>query len=240
MEEKTDNKLSGGKVAIIGAAITAIAGIITTVVSISGPIIDKQIAIQTTQTREAFLVEATRIAGVSALVTETPAPFTPTAAATEPVQAQAEQTLPPATPTLTPAPVVADTQPPATATQPQPTSTPAETYLKVGEDWDVGNGLTVRLTDIEFPSANEVHLQFAFINTSEKVMKVTVDHNRDVTLTDDKGNIYQWASEFTWEVKSQPKTTRKDEVKKRGDVSLASYFIVKLELQGIGSAQWKE
>ena len=242
METKIDSKLSGSTVAIIGAIITAIAGIITTIVTISAPIIDKRLAIEATQTKEAFVIETTRVAGIAIQPEVTPTPVTLAMVTDDSSQAeqsilsatqgtaptQTKQPIPTAAPAFTPTPAIAEN------------SAPSETMLKVGENWDVGNGIIVQLTDMEYPSANEVHIKFAFTNTSKRVIKVTLAHNRDVKLTDDKANVYKWASEFTWEVNIQPGTTRKDEVKRRGDVSLAKYFIVKLELPGIGSAQWKE
>ncbi len=231
MENKVDNKGTGGRIAIVGAVITAIAGIITTVVSISGPIVDKKLMIEATQTREAFIVEMTRVADVASQMTDTPIPVMPTARSIGPTQA--EQPNLAAIPTFTPVLMGAEAQP-------QASQTPSETMLKVGDSWDVGNGLTVQLTDLEFPAGNQIKIHFAFTNTSEKVMIVSINHTRDVTLTDDKGNVYTWSTDFTWEVTSQPGTTRKDTVVKSGDVSLASYFIVKLELPGIGSMQWRE
>lgn len=237
MENKTDKQgNTGGRVAIIGAIITAIAGIITTIVSISGPIVDKRLAIQTTQTREAFLIEATRVAGVAIQKVDTPTPMVPTVEVVEPAQTQqptqAEQPALPPDPTATPAPVNAQAQP-------DPTSTPSETMLKVGESWVVGNGLTVTLTDIQFPAGNQVKIHFTFENTSKKTMNISVNHTKDVTLTDDKGNVYKWSMDFTWEITSYPGTTRGDTIVKSGDVSRASYFIVKLDLPGIGSMKWR-
>ncbi len=240
-----ENKGTGGKVAIVGAIITAIAGIVTTIVTISAPIVNRRLEIQTTQTREAFVVEATRVAGAAIQITSTPLPVDPASAdssgsaVNEP--AQAEKPVLPAAPT-SPA-SSASTPAPATVGNGAKAQTPGNpasaAMLKVGDTWTAENGITVQLTDIEVPAGNEVHLHFAFTNPTNKVMNIKLDHNRNITLVDDKGNQYKWATDFTWEVTIYPNTTRKDEVKKRGDVSLAKYFIVKLDLPGMGSVQWK-
>lgn len=232
MENKGDiNKGTGGRIALVGAIITAIAGIVTTLVSISGPILDRKLAIETTQTREAFILEATRGAGAATPTRVTPTPLAPASMNGDPTQTDSPNL--PADPTFTPVPFSAEAQP--TASPPA-----AEAMLKVGDNWVVGNGLTVQLTNIEFLAGNQIKIHFAFINTSKKVMNIAVNHTRDVTLSDDKGNVYTWSTDFTWEITSDPGTTRKDTVVKSGDVSRASYFIVKLELPGIGSMQWKD
>ncbi len=214
----------GGKVAIIGVIVTALAGIITAVITISGPLLDKRIAIQATQTREAVLASPPRVV-VVAMDTPSPAPAivdsSPTAAPAV--------TLPPQSP--------AGQQ--AGNGQSKASSTPAGTLLRVGESATAPNGISVTLTKVEFPAGNEVHLHFTFTNPSAKVMNISLDHNRDVTLTDDKGNVYTWATAFTWAVSISPGTSRNDEVKRRGDVSRAGYFIVKLNIPGLLSAQWK-
>lgn len=240
MENKVDSKGNGGKIAIVGAIITAIAGIITTIVSVSAPLVDKRLAIQTTQTREAFLVAAASVGGAAIQRNDTPSPVFPTAEVID--SAQTEM------PTLTLAPTI--TLAPASAggsstggsqvvtIQPQASDTPSETFLRVGESW-TGNGLSIQLKEVEFPAGDEVHLHFAFTNQTKKVINISMDHNRDISLTDDKGKVYNWATAFSWDVSIYPGTTRNDEVKRRGDVSRASYFIIKLEIPGLVSAQWK-
>lgn len=232
MENKVDKQVNSGKVAIIGAVITAIAGIITTIVSISGPIVDKRLAIQTTQTHEAFIVESTRFAGIAIQKVNTPVPDIPTAVVIDPTQTQIPML--PATPTSTLA-----LAPVSTEEQTQTPNTPTETMLNVGDSWVVGNGLTVTLTDIQFPAGNQIKIHFAFKNTSKKVMNISVNHTNDVTLTDDKGNVYKWSTDFTWAIESYPGTTRGDTIVKSGDVSRANYFIVKLDLPEIGSMTWR-
>ncbi len=236
------NSGGGGKVAIIGAIITAIAGIITAFVTISGPLLDKKMAISATQTREAVIVAATSVDGAAIQLTATPTPGVPAASFVEP----SRTVLPPLTtaPTFTLVPVNAGGSSPSGSQggngQPIASATPTETMLRVGESWKASNGISVQLTKIEFPAGNEVHLHFTFTNTSVKTMNLSLDHNRDVTLVDDKGNIYTWATAFTWHITIFPGTSRNDEVKRRGDVSRASYFIVKLDIPGMGSAQWKQ
>lgn len=233
-----ENKGTGGKVAILGAIITAIAGIITTIVTISAPLIDKNMAIQATQTREAFLTGATRVAGAA-----NQRGITPTLAVPSTVGVEPSQTALPAggtMPIVTILPAGNDAAGNAAAVGlPSASATPAGTLLRVGDTKTSSNGISVQLTQIEFPAPNEIHLHFTFTNSSSKVMKLVLEHNRDVSLTDDQGNVYNWASTFTWEVSIYPGTSRNDEVKRRGDVSRASYFIVKLDMPGIISAQWR-
>lgn len=228
MENKADNKVNGGKVAIIGAIITAVAGIVTSIVSISGPLMDKQLAIQTTQTREA-VVAAMQISALTAKQTETPMPGNPPA----PVEDQAQ-----ATETQDAAAITASHAKNGSQSKAASEATP-DVMLKVGEDV-TSNGITVKLTQVEFPSANEVHLHFTFTNTTKKVVAIKLNHNRDVTLTDDKGTVYSWASDFDWEVSIYPGTSRNDEIKRRGDVSKANYFVIKLTVPDLLSAQWKD
>lgn len=233
-----ENKGTGGKVAILGAIITAIAGIITTVVTISAPLIDKGIAIQATQTREAYLAGANKVAGAAIQGSVTPTLAVPYTATVEP-----SQTAQPAG-DAKPIVVITLARNDAAHAQggnglPSANTTPSETLLRVGDTKTSSKGISVQLTQIEFPAPNEIHLHFTFTNKSAKVMKIALDHNRDVSLTDDLGNAYSWATTFNWEVSIYPGTSRNDEVKRRGDVSQASYFIVKLDIPGIISAQWR-
>ncbi len=225
---------NGGRVAIIGVIITAIAGIITAVITISGPLMDKRLAIQATQTREAVLASPPKVVVVE--MGNTPTPAVPASAVVEPTQTSQ--------PALTAAPAFTLASanaggPQGGNGQPQASSTPAGTLLRVGESVTSSNGISVTLTKIEVPSGSEVHLHFTFTNNSTKVMNISLDHNRNVTLTDDKGNVYTWATAFTWAISIYPGTSRNDEVKRRGDVSRASNFIVKLDIPGMISAQWK-
>lgn len=221
MENKTDSKPNGAKVALIGAAITALAGIITSIVTMTGPIIDRQMAIQTTQTREA-VVAGMQIQGAKPKQTDTPMPVNLATPAGVPTQ------------TETPAATLAVDS----GSDAQPQATDDAALLKVGES--VSNkGMTVTLTQVEYPAWNEAHLHFTFTNTTNKVIKVSVNHNRDVTMTSDNGTVYSWASDFSWEVSILPGTSRNDEIKRRGDISKANYFIIKLDVPGLVSAQWK-
>jgi hypothetical protein len=235
------NAGNGGKIAIVGAIITAIAGIITAIVSISGPLIDKRMAIQATQTREAVLASNTKVSAptVSApTVNGTPSGAAimngaATSGAAAPMRDTPAPEIPPAA-TVTLAPLSTEVG----SAGSQASNTPAGTLLRVGESW-TSSGLSVQLKEIEFPAANEVHLHFTFTNQSKKVIPISLDHNRNVTLTDDQGTVYKWLTAFTWEVSIGPGTSRSDEVKRRGDVSRAGYFIVRLDIPGIGSAQWR-
>lgn len=229
MENKAASSITGGKVAIVGAIITAVAGIITTIVTIGAPIVDKRLAIEATQTREAFVIQATSGAGAAV---QNDGAATPQPVSTE------QQTLPATATQVSAAANVSAAAGAAAAAAATPTQ--ADTMLKVGEKWVVGNGLTVQLTDIEFPTGNEIHLHYTFFNTSDRVINVKLNHNRDVTVTDDKGNVYKWATDFTWEVSIAPGTDRKDEIKLRGNTNKASYFIIKLDLPEMGSATWKK
>lgn len=235
MENKAENKGNGAKIAIAGALITAVAGIITTIVSISGPLLDKRMAIQTTQTREAALLAAS-VGGAAAQLSHTPTAALPTAEVV--VATRAENAALTAVPTEPLAPLPTKNASAATA-QPQVGVTPAGTLLRVGESYTSKSGIAVKLTQVEFPAGNEVHLHFTFTNQSPKVMNLALDHNNNVTLTDDLGGVFTWASDFTWAVTIYPGTSRNDEVKRRGDVSQSSYFIIKLDMPGLLSAQWK-
>lgn len=239
-----------GKNTITAAIIAGIFAVIAAIIGVIGISLNTRTEISATQTAEALRETKTAVAAaMQAGPKETPRPV-----------AEAPKTEPTPLPTYTPYPTY--TQPPSgggqaapqeptatTAAKPpvtepeqpivqQPTDTPPGTVLQVGETW-ISNGLYVQLKDIEFLFGDEADLQFYFTNQTSRTINLSINHDMHVTMRDDKGNLYTWASPYQKDASINPGQTWFDEVYKGGKISQAGYFIIELNIPGVIQATWK-
>lgn len=240
-----------GKSAITAAIIGGIFAVIAAIITVIGISMNLKTEISATQTAEA--VRETKMAVVGEMKvqsTDTPRPaaeapkteptplptYTPYPTYTQPPSGGGQVAPPEPTATTAAKPPV--TEPEQPIVQQQPTDTPPGTVLQVGETW-ISNGLYVQLKDIEFLFGDEADLQFYFTNQTNRTINLSINHDVHVTMRDDKGNLYTWASPYQKEASINPGQTWFDEVYKGGKISQAGYFIIELNIPGVIQATWK-
>ena len=166
------------KTPVVVAIITAIGGIIAALVG--GYFVMQNTVLQ--KTLDLTMTAYAREQNASSNVTDTPYP---------------NSTMPPIDiqpPSDTPQPIVV----PIDTLEPQNVSidTDLNSVLSVGETWTT-NGLSVQLPSISFRFSDEMNINFIFINNTGKTLFFNFNESTQVTLKDDKGNIYIFGIIFT-------------------------------------------
>lgn len=209
------------KTSVVVAVITAIGGIIAAL--IGGYFLMQNTVLQKTLdlTMTAYVNEE----NASQNSTDTPYP-TPT---TPPTDVQQP-------PSGTPQPIVIPTD--TSVPQNISVDTDPNSTLSVGETWTT-NGLSVQLPSINFRFSNEMDINFIFINNTGKTLFFNFNENTQVTLKDDKGNIYTWNNIYEQDIVLENGDTYSEQVYKGGNFSGAQYFIIELNIPGIITAKWR-
>ncbi|MBL8090609.1 MAG: hypothetical protein JNJ43_09795 [Anaerolineales bacterium] len=116
--------------------------------------------------------------------------------------------------------------------------TDPNSILPVGETW-TSNGLSVQLSSIDFRFSDVMNINFIFINNTGKTLFFNFNESINVTLKDDKGNIYTWNNVYQQDVVLENKDTYSEQVYKGGSFSGAQYFIIELNIPGVITAKWR-
>jgi hypothetical protein len=209
------------KTPVVVAIITAIGGIIAAL--IGGYFLMQNTVLQKTLdlTMTAYVNEQ----NASSNVINTPYPTS----TTPPIDVQQP-------PSETPQPMVIPTD----TSVPQNISidTDPNSTLSVGETWTT-NGLSVQLPSINFRFSDEMDINFIFINNTGKTLFFNFNEGTQVTLKDDKGNIYIWNNIYEQDVVLENGDTYSEQVYKGGNFSGAQYFIIELNIPGVIAAKWR-
>ena len=208
------------KTPVVVANITAIGGIIAALVG--GYFVMQNTVLQ--KTLDLTMTAYAREQNASSNVTDTPYP---------------NSTMPPIDiqpPSDTPQPIVV----PIDTLAPQNVSidTDLNSVLSVGETWTT-NGLSVQLPSISFRFSDEMNINFIFINNTGKTLFFNFNESTQVTLKDDKGNIYIWNNIYEQDVVLENGDTYSEQVYKGGNFSGAQYFIIELNIPGVIIAKWR-
>jgi len=208
------------KTPVVVAIITAIGGIIAALVG--GYFVMQNTVLQ--KTLDLTMTAYAREQNASSNVTDTPYP---------------NSTMPPIDiqpPSDTPQPIVV----PIDTLAPQNVSidTDLNSVLSVGETWTT-NGLSVQLPSISFRFSDEMNINFIFINNTGKTLFFNFNESTQVTLKDDKGNIYIWNNIYEQDVVLENGDTYSEQVYKGGNFSGAQYFIIELNIPGVIIAKWR-
>lgn len=110
--------------------------------------------------------------------------------------------------------------------------------LSLGETW-ITNGLSVQFQKAEFLFGDEMDLHFVFINNTGKTLFFNFNESINVTLRDDRNQIYTWDNVYQKDVVLENGNTFSEEVFKGGNFSGAKYFIIELDIPGLINAKWR-
>lgn len=211
---------SSSKTPVVVAIITAIGGILAAL--IGGYFLMQNTILQKTLdlTMTAYVNEQ----NVSSNITDTPHPSSTTPPITVQQPSDTPQPIIIPTDTLVPQNVSIDTDP--------------NIILPVGETWTT-NGLSVQLSSIDFRFSDVMDINFIFINNTGKTLFFNFNESTNVTLKDDKGNIYTWNNIYQQDVVLENKDTYTEQVYKGGNFSGAQYFIIELNIPGVITAKWR-
>jgi hypothetical protein len=244
---------------LIAAMIGGGAVILAAIIGVYGLVITQERSIQATQTKEAQFTESSLRTKQAVVHLETPTPpafqptitlpstltpqptYTPYPTFTQPVTSVVVQKTAVSSqiqPTVLPPTVSGPIQKTNPPSQTQPNNTNPGSVLSVGETW-ITNGFYVQLQRVEFLFGDEANLYFIFTNRTGRAINLYINHDVNVSMKDDKGNIYTWASHYEKNASINDGQTWSDEVFKGGNLSRAQFFIIKLDLPGLVSAQWK-
>lgn len=209
------------KTSVVVAIITAIGGIIAAL--IGGYFLMQNTVLQKTLdlTMTAYVNEQ----NASSNVIDTPYPTS----TTPPIDVQQP-------PSETPQPIIIPTD--TSAPQNISIDTDPNSILSVGETWTT-NGLSVQLPSINFRFSDEMDINFVFINNTGKTLFFNFNESTQVTLKDDKGNIYTWNNIYEQDVVLENGDTYSEQVYKGGNFSGAQYFIIELNIPGVIIAKWR-